>query len=144
MLTDVGIYGSVAAIMKRKSKTKSATVSRVDPGTPETRAKLQQPPWDNWPSELKAAAIGIDLAVRLIAGASMAQAQDLEHVSHMAAQVLDEEEERLLRRYGRWRDAMKARRWPVSTVLNVIIDLKPPTDTERLRQALKLYFRLGA
>ena len=102
-----------------------------DCGTEQTRAKLQAPPWENWPSELKAAAIEIDLAVRILAGASLCQAQDMGHVAHVAAGDASAYETALLRRYTWWRWRVVRRGWIVGRIVAVIVGAEHPDTLRR-------------
>lgn len=114
-----------------KRKPRSSGVRRQAPpdlGTPETRAKLQLPPWADWSKEQQRAAAQIELAVRLQAGGSLAQAQDWLRVRHHAAEE-DEDAEvwqgRLLRQYTWWRWEVVRSRWPLSSIIGCIVDHAP-------------------
>src|SRR6185369_5118771 len=105
---------------KPRGKYKKAEPVRIDPGTPETQARLELPAWSGWPNDLKLAAIAIDRAVRLIAQGGMAPTQDYARVG---AASVDSDwpeggwQEKLYRRYRSWCRAMERRRWSVRLVV---------------------------
>lgn len=111
----------------------------LDGGTPETAAKLKPPPWNAWPSELQAAAIEIDLAVRLRAGASLCKAQVPGRSREKAAGDLTPAQQAVLRRYAGWCAIMRRVGWRVDQVLVAVVLGEEGTDPWLLRRALHLY-----
>ena len=111
---------------RRTSGLKLIGKQAVDEGTPETRARLQPPPWQGWPQELQDAAAAIELAIRLQAGGCMAQAQDMLHVRHHAGESAEEWQARLERRYAWWRwEVVRTRGWSLSAVVSCVVEHGP-------------------
>ena len=125
-------------IPRRRRSVGKARELRLEP-TPETLAKRRFPVWHEWPSELQLACFRIDLAVRLIAGASVCQAQDLLHVSKSAASNWTRRQREAVAAYVGWTNAMKAVRWPLQPVLDAIVHGQEPADEWLLRRALHLH-----
>jgi hypothetical protein len=109
-----------------------------DLGTPETRARLQPPPWHGWPSELKLAAGEMDVAFRLRAEECRAKAQILNRIGGQPGEW-SEHEKWCYRRYLGWLALMRAVGWPVQAIVGIVVDHEPIRDEWLLRQALRLW-----
>lgn len=125
-------------IPRRRKAVGKAREVRIEP-TPETLAKRRFPPWHEWPSELQLAAFQIDLAVRLLGGASLCQAQDLLHVSKSAAPEWSKGQRDVVLKYRGWAAMMERIRWPVQPVLWAVVQGGEPEDPWLLRRALHLH-----
>ena len=126
-------------IPRRRRAVGKAREVRIEP-TKQTLAKLKLPPWQDWPSELKHAALAIDCAVRLLAGRSLCQAQDLGHVARKGVHWEDDSpQDRIIRRYQGWAACMERLRWPVQPVLEAVVQGHEPADPWLLRRALHLH-----
>lgn len=136
--------------LKRRRRASVPKASTVDPGTPETAAKRVWPIWNQpgmddkreplaWPKELQEAAASIDVALRLVAGGSLAQAQNLLHIRHRASEEPPDWEKRLLRRYTFWRWEVVRHRIHLGRVIEAITGVAPCRDQDELKAALILW-----
>lgn len=125
-------------IPRRRKAVGKAREVRVEP-TPETLAKRRFPVWNAWHSELQLAAFQIDLAVRLLAGASVCQAQDLMHVSKAAQPDWTRAQRHAVERYRGWTALMARIRWPLQPVLDAVVHGQHPGDEWLLKRALHLH-----
>ncbi len=126
-------------IPRRRKAVGKAREFKVEP-TPETLAKRKFPVWHGWPSELQLAAQAIDAAVRLLAGASICQAQDLLHVARKAADWEDDSPQaKVIRRYLGWCKLMTRVGWPIQPVLEAVVQGHAPANEWLLRRALHLH-----
>lgn len=122
-------------------KRRRASVPKATPpdlGTPETRARLQQAPWGDWPSDLKIAAAEMDVAFRLRAEACRARAQILARIGGQPGEWSGHEKW-CYKRYLGWLAMMNAVRWPIPPVIGIVVDHEPVKDEWMLRQALQLW-----
>lgn len=128
---------------RRPKRSSRQSREIATPPTPETAAKRRWPVWAQpgreWPSEIQRAAHEIDLAVRLIAGASICQAQSMAHIARPGAAEWSEYQQGVVRRYQGWRTLMVRLRWPLGAVEDVIVRGAEPADPWLLRRALHLH-----
>lgn len=135
----------ITVSMPRRRRRSSGIPKAAPPdlGTPETAARLRPPPWHNWPSELQAAAIQIDHAVRLIAGNLLVQAQNTAAAAHYHPVDWDEDSPQAhqIARYRRWVHAMARHGIPLQATLDVIVWGKFPSNRRNcdVRTALELW-----
>ena len=132
--------GGAAMASRRRRSTGLKLLGRqtVDEGTPETRARLQPPPWAGWPQELQDAAIQLDMAVRIVAEQMRAKAQSIGRIGGEARAELSPWEAYCLQRYQGWERLMRAVGWPVGPVIGCVVDHEP-MDAIALRGALSLF-----
>ena len=130
-------HGGMGAAKLRKAPT-------VDDGTPETRARLQPPPWAGWPQELQDAAIEMDTAIRVRAGRGLARGQALDPDKlggdHKAGD-LGPWERWCYGRYLVWLDLMAraGHRKCITGICWAVIEAAPYPDMALLRAALRLW-----
>lgn len=129
------------ASRRRASGLKLIGKQIVDEGTPETRARLQPPPWAGWPQELQDAAAAIRDALMLQAAGSAAKAQDYARMSYATPgenPALEAWQATLERRYHWWRwEVARTRGWSVAVVLSCVAEHGPAPDY--LAEALRVY-----
>lgn len=126
--------------MRRRRAPGSPRAAPADLGTDETRAKLQPAPWGDDP-QLVQAAQAIRTAICLLAGGSLAHAQDMLHLRHHGGTDEDREkaEAALLRRYTWWRWEVARKGWIVGSLVAVIASDAQPDEPPKLREALALF-----
>lgn len=129
---------AMASRRRRASGLKLIGKQIVDEGTPETRARLQPPPWQGWPQELQDAAVQMDMAVRVIAEQMRAKSQALGRIGGEARADLSPWEAFCLRRYQGWERLMRAVGWQIGPVIGCVVDHEA-MDALALRNALSLF-----
>lgn len=126
---------------RRKSSTPRPT---IDPGTPETAAKLRPPPWSAWPDPHRyaSAAQEIRLAWCIICAGLLAKAQNLTRINGIVLSDSDGQHAAVTR-YRRWLDRLRPARH-LGIVIDIVVDGRQGGIAERdiCRDALGLYLRL--
>lgn len=138
MTVDLASATAMASRRRRRS-TGRPKEPPPDLGTPETRARLVPPPWRAWGPEIEAAAIQIETAVRLRAGAMHAKAQQLGRIGGEGNGDWSAAERAIVRRYLGWCTQMRAIGWSVADVIGCVAAGEPAGDEWQLRAALTLY-----
>lgn len=124
---------------QRKTRPQRPAKAPPDLGTPETRAKLKQPPWNGWdePHRYASAAIEIDTAWRLLCAGLLAGAGAMLSAGGYSEDWTAAERIAVLR-YRKWQARIGR---ALDTVLDAIVDCRTldPVRLAVLKGSLDLY-----